>query len=593
MKHRLFWKVYLTQLLLVILCTGAVCAYAVRYVHEFYLSDIGDQLEDKAALIAAQVIDDVRHRRRDRLETLCRSLGSAAKTRITIVEPDGTPIADSDENPQAMENHADRPEIREALNGHTFRDIHYSRTLRADRLYVALPLKDDTRVVAALRTSVSLSDVHNALMKVYSRIGIIALTVAALAVILSLGISRRIIGPLERIRQGAERFAQGDLSTRLPLSDTAEIRGLALVLNRMASELDEKIHAITQERNERQAVLASMVEGVLALDREQRVIGLNQAAGRLIGVDLTTAHGRPLIEIVRNADLLRFVLRLSLGEHTIEDEIVLRGVGEERFIQVHGTSLRNAAGRDIGTLLVMNDVTRIRRLEKIRREFVSNVSHELKTPITSIQGFVETLREGALSDPQQAERFLGIIAAQADRLNAIIDDLLQLSRLEQEGSKVEMSDHALRDILDSAIAACQVMAVEKKITLNVSCPPEIRVTANAPLLERAVVNLLDNAIKYTEPAGDVSLEAELRADQLLIHVRDNGCGIAAEHLPRLFERFYRVDRARSRKMGGTGLGLAIVKHIVQAHGGNASVASTPGKGSVFTMAIPSGSPLRG
>ncbi len=329
---------------------------------------------------------------------------------------------------------------------------------------------------------------------------------------------------------------------------------------------------------------------MLAVDTEERILRLNRAAAQLIDVTPETAQGRRIREVVRKTDLQRFVARSLKSREPVEGDIVLRYNDRELFLQAHGTLLRDAQGYDIGALVVLNDVTSQRRLENVRRDFVANVSHELKTPITAIKGSVETLLGGAVENPEDAERFLGIVARQADRLNAIIDDLLALSRIEQgvdEGG-VALSGGRLRKVLESAIADCGMSARDKGVRIELACAEDLRARINAPLLEQAVVNLLTNAIKYSGSEGKVRVEAEPRTGGVMIKVQDWGCGIQKEHLPRLFERFYRVDKARSRRLGGTGLGLAIVKHIVQAHGGEVLVSSAPGQGSVFTIVLPAG-----
>jgi two-component system phosphate regulon sensor histidine kinase PhoR len=317
------------------------------------------------------------------------------------------------------------------------------------------------------------------------------------------------------------------------------------------------------------------------------VISINAAAAELMGIVPQQAAGRSLQEVIRNGDLRRFVARTLACSEPTEADVVLRS-DEERVLQARGTSLRNAAGQPIGAVVVLHDVTRMRKLETLRRDFVANVSHELRTPVTSIKGFVETLLDGALSNPEDAERFLRIIARQADRLNSIIEDLLCLAKIEQsaEAADVVREPTRLQDVLQAAIEECSAMAAERQIALRLLASPEILVDINPPLIEQAVINLLDNAIKYSDPHSEVLIEAVPTAGEVRIEVRDQGCGIEAEHLDRLFERFYRVDKARSRKQGGTGLGLSIVKHIVHVHGGRVSVASAPRKGSTFTIHLP-------
>jgi len=591
MFKRLFPRLYSTYLLVILLCTGVVGWYAVRSIHAFHASGVADELETKARLIVPQIAPRISAARPGEITGLCRDLGASARIRITVVLPSGEVVGDSEEDPAQMENHFDRPEIRQAFAGQAGRAIHYSRTLKTYMMYVAVPLREKDKTLGVIRTSLALTAVEGVLGAVYRRIAAGAVGVAILAAGIGLFISRRLSRPLKEMRCGAERFAQGEFTHRIPLSGTEETSALAGVLNRMAAQLNEKLQAITQQRNEQEAMLASMIEGVVALDRSERILRLNHAAGELLGVNPAQAEGRRLLEVVRNADLQRFVTKLMVSRETIEDEIVLHN-GREQYLQLHGSVLRDATGRDIGALMVLNDVTRIRRLETVRRDFVANVSHELMTPITAIQGFVETLREGAIHDTANAGRFLDIIAEQVDRLNTLLEDLLQLSRLEQgDGrARIDVIETPLRSVLEAAVADCRTKADEQGITVTLACPDDLRAAINSTLIEQAVVNLLDNAIKYSERGSTVRIEAEVHGSRCIIRVCDTGCGIAAEHLPRLFERFYRVDKARSRKLGGTGLGLAIVKHIAQVHGGSVGVESAPGKGSTFSISLPQTGP---
>lgn len=417
----------------------------------------------------------------------------------------------------------------------------------------------------------------------------------AIAWLVGWRVARAIALPLERLRRAANRLQRGDHSQKLPASDIEEIAELAETFNHIVGETDARLRDLLRQRNEREAVLASMVEGVVAVDSDERVINLNEAGAELLEVERQHSIGRSLPEVVRNPALERLVSDVLLTQHTAYDEIELTMAdGERRTLHVQGSVLHDAQEQPMGAMVVLHDVTRIKRLENVRRDFVANVSHELKTPITSIKGFVETLLDGAMHQPEDAERFLRIVAGQADRLNAIIEDLLMLSRVEQEEKQIEIALDAgqLKDVLDSAILACQRKADEKQIRLELACEEDLVVRMNAVLLEQAVTNLIDNAIKYSAAGQQILIQAHRDPMDVVIKVQDRGCGIPREHLPRIFERFYRVDKARSRELGGTGLGLAIVKHIVQAHGGRATVKSAVGEGSTFSLHLPALSPVR-
>lgn len=588
----LIWFLYPSYLILILVVLLAVAWYTSRALHDFHVEQTLTELQARGRLISERLDEPWNPEAGARLDALSKELGLLSATRITLILPDGRVLADSQEDPARMDNHATRVEVAAALGGREGHIIRYSATLGQEMMYAALPQIRGDRLVGALRVAIPVTAMSRALHGLYWRLAGVGLGIAAISALLSLIVSRRIARPLEEMTLEAERFARGDLGQRLPVTGSLEIAALGSALNRMAAELDERIQARARQNNEMEAVLSSMSEGVIAVDPEERILRINQAAARLLAVTPAQATGRRVLEVARKAELQRFVARVLASHEMEEEDLCLPGPDGERSLQMRGAPLRDLGGREIGALMVFNDVTRLRRLESVRRDFVANVSHELKTPITAIKGSVETLLGGgALGEPAAAERFLAIVARQASRLEAIVDDLLALSRIEQDAgaATIPLVPAPVWPVLHAAQQVCQPAADEKQLEIRLFCSSELRGRINAPLLEQALVNLLTNAVKYSSNGGKVVVDAAQLGDQLMIKVQDWGVGIAAEHLPRVFERFYRVDPARSRKLGGTGLGLAIVKHIAQAHGGQVVVHSTPGEGSVFTLILPAAS----
>jgi len=515
------------------------------------------------------------------IDSLCKVLGHKSATRVTIILPLGKVIGDTDNDPEKMENHGNRPEVQEALSGKIGIATRYSHTLYENMMYVAIPLLEQNQVVAIVRVAQPITSIDHAFGSIYPKIIAGGILIAILAALTSLYISRRLTNPLVKMRQAAEQFTRGDFTHRLPERAAGEIGELARTMNQMAAEINEKVRTIVDQKNEREAILSSMVEGVIAVDNSERVISLNREASQMLGVNLQDIPGRLIQESFRSIELHRFIgLILESGEAK-ETEISVQEKSP-KAIQLHGSPLLSHDGRNLGAVIILHDVTRLHQLETIRRDFVANVSHELRTPITSIKGFVETLRDGRYHTPEDVNKFLEIIARQTDRLNSIIGDLLTLSELEQtDKSGIRFEPTQIKSVLESAILACELKAQSKNIEIRLDCDENLAASLNAPLLEQAVVNLIDNAIKYSESNGVVDVAAKLKDDFPTISVIDHGCGIEKAHIPRLFERFYRVDRARSRDLGGTGLGLSIVRHIVLAHGGHVDVVSSPGKAAHF------------
>ncbi len=585
-KRHLLWHLFPSFAAAVVVAVLGVGWLALNQLEQSWLKSTRAELAALADFLDQQLGPEVPDDRLD-FARICRRVQQTSGVRVTLLMPDGSVDFDSQNRPEELERQLSRPEIRQALAGGMHEQIRYNPALDDRVIYLAAPLLRHDRLFGVLYLSKRLTDLDGAisLLQVWLLAGwLLATALAAVLAARARAVDRR---AARYGWQGGRSTGRGPMGARAPVPDARELAELAERFNAMATQLQKRVGVLMQNNNEQMAVLASMAEGVLAVDSSEHVISMNAASARLLGIDLAQAQGRPLGEVVRNADLSRFISRALTCREPIQADVILLG-DRQRVMQAHGSALHDPEGGAIGAVVVLNDVTDFRRLEHIRRDFVANVSHELKTPITSIKGFVETLLDGASQNPVDAERFLRIIAKQADRLHAIIEDLLSLSKIEQreDAEDIVLEPVAVRGVLEAAVNVCQNATQEHDITVKLTCDGDIKARVNPMLLEQAVVNLLDNAIKYSEPQREVCVSGETVDSEVLIHVADRGSGIAEEHLPRIFERFYRVDRARSRKLGGTGLGLAIVKHIVQAHHGRVSIDSTLGIGSTFTIHLP-------
>ncbi len=589
-RKRLIWQLYPSQLLVVLAALLAFTWYGTSSIRSFQLSETAAGLEARAHLVAGSVLVYLGHDDLAGLEAYFREAGKKSTTRLTVIAPDGRVLADSDEDPARMENHNDRPEILAALSGKVVPSLRFSQTLQQNLMYVAIPLEERGKRRGVLRAAIPVTAMDKALAAIYQKNIWGGIAVALLAALVAWFIARRISNPLEQMKLGAERFSRGDFTVRMREEGAEELSTLARALNEMATQLDGRIQTIVSQHSQLQAVFASMVEGVITVDTEERIVEVNQSGAQLLNVDPEKIRGKSILLVIRNTHLQSFVKNALACASPMEGEFSSRmgADGQEKYFYAHGARLQDSQGCITGALIVINDVTKLRKLESIRRDFVANVSHELKTPITSIEGFAETLLDGALDEPESARRFVEIIGKQASRLHAIVEDLLALSRVEQEAKREEivLQELPIAEVLQAAIHVCSLKAEKENMAISLVCAPTITAGINPALFEQAVVNLLDNAVKYSGKGSEIKVEVEKKAGEVLIRVCDNGVGIASQDISRIFERFYRVDKARSAKLGGTGLGLSIVKHIVQAHHGYVSVESSPGKGSIFTLHLP-------
>jgi two-component system phosphate regulon sensor histidine kinase PhoR len=589
-RKRLLWQIFPSYLLIIVLSMAAVTWYASFSFRRFYIQRTTVALKDRAELIKVFLpLTTVSNSARAMTDSLCKKLGAAAQMRITIILPDGIVIADSDEDPAKMNNHASRPEVATALAGKEGTATRHSFTMDQEMVYVAEPLYSGGQIAGVLRTALPINIIDHLLHSLQGRIVFAMLALILIAAIMSLLLARHLARPLEEIKRAAQRYSMGDFSTKLPVPNVEEMASVAGTMNEMATQMDLRIKTITRQRNEQEAILSSMVEGVIAIDQAEKVFNLNRAAARLLGVTPEQALNKKIQEVIRNSDLQKLAARILQSAVPLQAEIKLTPLPNqpEMEIEVHATPLHDLNQQTIGALILLHDITRLKKLETVRRDFVANVSHELRTPLTAIKGFVETLQDGGLADPVKAQEFLQIIGRQADRLNAIVEDLLQISRLEKdENQELKTEKTNFYSLLSAALQTCRQQASEKHIALQMDCPNDLSAVCDAALMERALLNLLDNAIKYSPEGSAINLKANKNPAETFISVQDQGSGIPTEHLPRLFERFYRADKARSREQGGTGLGLAIVKHIMQRHGGTVTVESVVGRGSIFSLHLP-------
>jgi len=590
MKRRtLFWQFFGTHLLILFVAVGFISAYTWsmgrKAFHRQWVRELETQAELAAALLPRSdgSVDDAATKRFfDRLRDV-------DENRFTLILPDGRVLGDSATDAARMDLHNDRPEIREAMAKGMGTSQRYSVSVGMQMLYLARRVPPQGPVQAIVRVAVPVHTLTRELAHSDRMFLILLLVVLAAAVALSYGTAHRIIGPVSDLQSGLARIGGGELSYRLSIPAVPHLAGLARSINQTADRLQRDILALHEERNLRALILANMTRGVIAIDVNHKVMDINNAACQLLGLKSPAAEGTRIGEVARYPGLLTLIDESDRQDGPVETEMAMGAAGN-LLLNLRATALKDAAGHRIGTLLVLSDVTMLRRLETVRQDFVANVSHELRTPITSVKGFAETLLEGAASDPVMTERFLKIIVRQAGQLELIIRDLLELSRLEQNSAQtLDRQRTAVTGVLENAIELCQPHASERQIRLSLTCEPELSATLHAGLIEQAVVNLIDNAITYGGADRAVEISAARSVDLVEIRVTDHGAGIEACHLDRLFERFYRVDKGRSRELGGTGLGLAIVKHILALHRGTVSVESELGVGSTFILRLPASS----
>jgi len=580
-RSPIFRKLLGSAFLLIALTLAVLDFNLARYTTKHEVQEV----EQRLTAVAMALVAEPPNLSPEQLEEWAKSASTRVHCRVTVVDPKGVVLAESGQDPQKMENHANRPEIQIAYKNHVGSSIRRSATLGRDLCYLAVPLQYQGRSGYVLRVAVPLDNLDAAIAELRWRILTASFGAALVALLIAYFFSRSFTRRISRLRAFAEGLVKANFTERLLADADDELGALTRSLNSTASQLHDLLERLGLESARREAILTSMVEGVLAVDQDLRITFYNASFARAVGLRAEIPEKAPLVEVVRDPVLREILSRVVAGGETLKQRLQLPAA-EGRAFEVQAAPLRVAGGR--GAIAILHDITDLERLERVRRDFVANVSHELRTPLTAIRGYTETLLEGALEDQENNRKFLEIIKNHSIRLNSIASDLLALSELESGKTRAEQTPVSVRASIEAALRTVEAEARSRRVKVICGRVEDVAVVGDRVRLEQALVNLLTNAVKFNRPEGEVRVEVlRTQDDQVSVTIADNGIGIPSADLPRLFERFYRVDKARSREMGGTGLGLSIVKHIVERMHGRVTVESQLGKGSVFTVLLPS------
>ena len=583
MFHNIRWRIAVPYILLIALMMASLAFYLNRFLREVYVADVRAQLLSEARLASDALVRSLSQgATTDELDTLARQWARLVEARITIIAPDGVVLGDSHEDRMRMDNHLWRPEVQQALADGQGNSVRFSDTLGYEMMYTAVPAIVDGKVVAIVRVARPLRQVEIHTARLRQSILVATVATSVLAALFAVLIAERTVRPIRRLTREAMRMAEGDVGAPVIPTTSDEIGQLSHTFNRMAAKLQERMQSVSQERRLLATVLSRMADGVIITDNAEKVRLINPAAARLLDTSESEAVGRPFTQVVRYHKLIQLWQRSRERREEVEEAIEV--YRQDTFLRVIVTPLDDEGME--GTLTILQDLTRIRRLETVRRDFISNVSHELRTPLASLKALVETLRDGALEDTETALRFLNRMETEVDALTQMVNELLELSRIESRQVPLQLALATIEEVILPAVERLRPQAERAGLNLMVTLLPDLpRVQADIERAQQVVTNLVHNAIKFTPPGGQVAVSAEVMGEEMVIAVRDTGMGIAAEDLSRIFERFYKADRARSG--GGTGLGLAIAKHIVQAHGGRIWAESGgEGQGSTFYFTLP-------
>ena len=593
MRARIFWKLGLTYVCLLLAVLFAVDLYSARVLRSDHIRSISEQLNSLAQLAQAR---PPRSQDPAELRAWVQWMAESG-ARVSVFDDEGKMLADTAESVEILNDENNRPEVQRALKTGSGETVRRSALLNQEFDFHAVRIQPEDHPPYVVRLALPLTPVDFTLVELRKRLLAASVVILVLGAGVSLVFSRMFAGRVERLAEFSRRIAVGDFRPLPSDPQDDELGLLAKTMNETAARLNDNVRTLSGERNQSSAILRSMVEGVAVIDAQERLVFYNRAFSEILNLQDSGLEGMPIIEVVRNTDLLNLIRKALHGEEGLQADI-LTGIVQPRCFAVTAAPVKrlealaggNGAGvkeRPSGAVMVLHDVTELRRLERVRQDFVANVSHEFKTPLTAIQGFAETLLGGALEDPKNNRRFLEIIREHAARLARLTDDLLKLARIEAGKLELEFQPMGLAELIEGCAETTLLKAARKQIVLEIDVPPGLpAVYGDASLLREVLQNLLDNAIQYTGAGGLIRVSATAGAREALVTVSDSGIGIPVVDQERIFERFYRVDAARSREAGGTGLGLSIAKHIVDVHGGRIWVESQVGRGSDFSFSIP-------
>ena len=584
-RSRLFHKILLSYVVLLLAVLLILDIFMARSIHQEYVTQEQFRLETAARILSTSLPTDLSRE----AQSWAKRLGDLTRLRITLISSSGKVLAENQSDPSQMNDHSNRPEIRQALQNGIGQSTRYSRTLGKNLLYLAYRIQRPGETDLLLRLALPLQEVSDDFRSAQHALFLISFFAFLLALALGYFLTGSLVGRIENIKEFSSDMAQGNLGARIREETPDELGSLARSLNKTADQMQRYITELEGEQNRMRAILESMQAGVLATDSEGRLTLINSALAKILAIDPETNLNLKVLEVVRNVELKNILDRV-LNEQIQVTSTVQMMLVPPRVFEVVAVPLQEGSARPRGAVAVLHDMTKLQHLENIRKDFVANVSHELRTPLTSIRGFAETLLEGALEDKKNNRRFVEIIRSHAVQLSNLTMDLLSLAALEwSETGGLKLATLELKPLLEEVIEEMRPLATAKNQTLKVRIVDGLSPVKGDPeKLRQVFLNLLDNAIKFTPEGGCILLEAlQPEAKVILeVHIKDNGPGIPSTDLPRIFERFYRVDKARSREMGGTGLGLSIVKHIVEAHRGRVEVQSILGEGSDFGVILP-------